>query len=155
MNSRKPSILFSTGVFPPNLGGPAKITQGLAERLTEKGYKCQVITFGEDDGIKRDYPVERISFEIRQPFRLIRTFIKTLQLARKVDLIYALDTYTNGLTAALASKLLRKPLVLRFTGDSVWETAFNNGQTTDDITSFQKQDHGSEMRYLLWRRNLV
>ena len=154
MNDR-PSILFSTGVFPPNLGGPAKITQGLAERLTELGYKCQVITFGEDDKVERSYPVERISFEIPQPFRLIKTLLKTMQLARHADLIYTLDTYTNGLTAAFTSKILRKPMILRFTGDSVWETAFNNGDTNDDITSFQKQDHGSKMRYLLWRRNFV
>jgi len=153
--SNKPRILFSTGVFPPNIGGPAKIVERLASELADLGYTCHVITFGEDDHVTRSYKVTRIPFSIPRVFRLLKTLTKTIQLARKVDVIYALDTYTNGLTAALTSKLLGKPLILRFTGDSAWETAFNRGKTGDDVVTFQKQKHESGMRFLLWRRNLI
>jgi glycosyltransferase involved in cell wall biosynthesis len=154
-------ILFCTGVFFPHIGGPAKITQGLAERLTNRGYNCTVLTYGDarpptgrGDNTIRPYSLVQISFSLPQPFRFIKILFKTYQLAQKNDVIYALDTYSNGLAAALISKLIHKPLILRFTGDSVWETAYNQGKTTDDITTFQNKKHVG-LGFLLWRRNLI
>lgn len=39
--------------------------------------------------------------------------------------------------------MLGKKLVVRFAGDSAWESAYNNGVTTDDLVTFQNKNYGS------------
>ncbi len=152
---KKPAIIFTTGMFPPELGGPGKIVNKMAEELTKKGYKCSVITFGKDDGVERIFQVKRIPFSENKILRIIKTFIATYKYAKKSDVIYTLDTYTHGLTSAIVSKMLRKPLIIRFTGDSAWETAFNNNETELYITDFQKQKHNFKTHLFMMRRNLI
>ncbi|OJI07389.1 hypothetical protein BK004_01505 [bacterium CG10_46_32] len=151
----QPRILFCTGVFPPAIGGPGKIVEQLATALSNNGYKSIVLTFGGDDTINRPFSVARVSFSIPQPLRLLVMIVKTINLARKSDIIYSLDTYSSGFGAAIAAHLLRKPMIQRFSGDSVWESAFNAEKTSDNITDFQNKPHGLWTRLLLWRRNFI
>jgi glycosyltransferase involved in cell wall biosynthesis len=149
------NILFSTGVFPPNLGGPGKIVEGLSEELKNKGYNPSVITLGDDDNKDRQYKIVRVPFSVIQPFRFLVLFARTLGLALKNDIIYATDNYSNGFSAAIVSKILNKPLILRFTGDSVWESEFNKGNTNSYITDFQNEKHDILTRIKIWRRNFI
>lgn len=148
-------ILFCTGVFPPAIGGPGKIVEQLAGALAGQGYACSVLTFGKDDGIARPYDINRIPLAIPQPLRLMMTLFQTLRLIRRADLIYSLDTYSSGFAAAIAARLLAKPLIQRVSGDSVWESAFNSGKTTDDIATFQNQRHDLLTGLLMRRRNFI
>lgn len=138
--NKKIHILFSTGVFPPNLGGPGKIVQGLMRELEKRGFQTSVIVL----------PVS-----IPQPLRFFVLLARTIILALKNDIIYATDNYSNGFSAAIASKFLRKPMILRFTGDSVWESAFNQEKTKSYITDFQNQKHDFLTRAKIWRRNFI
>ncbi|MBI2050295.1 MAG: glycosyltransferase family 4 protein [Parcubacteria group bacterium] len=151
----QPRVLFCTGVFPPAIGGPGKIVEQLAGALSGNGYECRVLTFGRDDGASQPYDVNRIPLAIPQPLRLMMTLFKTLWLGRRADIIYSLDTYSSGFAAAIASQILRKPLIQRFSGDSAWESAFNAGETDDDIATFQNRPHGVRTKLLMWRRNFV
>ena len=153
--NKKTLILFSTGVFPPNLGGPGKIVEGLANELSKQDYTPTVITLGNNDKIERSYKVERVSFSIPQPFRFLMLLIKTFFLTLKNDLIYTTDNYSNGFSSAIASKIFSKPLIARFTGDSVWESEFNQGKTELYITDFQNQNHGLLTKIKIWRRNFI
>ncbi len=76
-------------------------------------------------------------------------------LSFKNDIIYATDNYSNGFSAAIVSKIIKKPMILRFTGDSVWESAFNSNLTKSDIESFQNQNHGFKTKLKIWRRNFI
>tara|TARA_B100001971_G_C18249454_1_gene576987 strand:+ start:363 stop:1499 length:1137 start_codon:yes stop_codon:yes gene_type:complete len=153
--NKKIRILFSTGVFPPLIGGPAKIVERLTQELTNRDYTCTVLTFGAQDNVDRGYAITRIPFSIPQPLRFFILLIKTFILSAKSDIIYATDTYSNGLSSAIAAKLLNKPLILRFTGDSAWEHAFNSGSTNKDIVSFQKEQHTLSTKLRIARRNFI
>lgn len=148
-------VLFCTGVFPPLLGGPATVVERLASALSKRGYQVTVLTYGASDNHGRPYRVKRILISRPRPWRLLSLFWQTLVLARRADVIYAFDTYSHGLTAALAAKILRKPLILRFTGDSAWETEFNQGKTARDIVSWQNGRHGLTARLRINRRNFI
>lgn len=157
---RKPSrILFSTGVFPPLLGGPAIVVERLASALSERDYRVTVITYGTSNADAhqnaRPYAVKRILISRPRPWRLLSLFWQTLVLARRADVIHAFDTYSHGLAAALAAKILRKPLILRFTGDSAWETEFNRGKTVMDIFSWQDEPHGTDTSWRISRRDFI
>lgn len=150
----KPNLFLSTGIFPPAIGGPSLVVERLANELTKREYKCSVLTFGEKDSSERNYQVERVLFS-NKAARSIKLYRKTFKLAKEADIIYAFDTYTNGFTAALAAKKLKKPLILRFTGDSAWEYAFNFGKTKDDILAFQKKPQRFVVKLKIKRRNFI
>lgn len=148
-------LLFCTGIFPPLLGGPATVVERLASALSKRGYQVTVLSYGTSDSHGRPYRVKRTPLSVPQPWRLLSLLWQTLVLARHTDIIYTFDTYSHGLAAALAAKILRKPLVLRFTGDSAWETEFNQGKTGLDIVSWQDAPHRLKTRLALARRNFI
>lgn len=101
-------ILIATGIYPPQIGGPAKY----AERLyTELGKRGQV------------YLCAWSKLERALPWgiRHLVYFLRLLPQAARADAILALDTWSVGFPALLAAKLLRKKLLVRIGGDFVWE----------------------------------
>lgn len=151
----KPRILFTAGIFPPALGGPGTVLVNLIPKLIDQGYNCSVSTFGQDDKVDRGYPIFRTLLSTPQPAKTWAVFKQIYTLAKKHDIIYTLDTYTHGLSSLLAAKILGKPLILRFTGDSAWETAFNHGLTRDDVVTFQKKYYGPGLAVRKWFKNRI
>src|SRR3989344_4822973 len=150
----KKRILFTSGMFPPALGGPGTVLISLIPKLTALGYSCKVLTFGKDDGKDYGFPVIRVPY-ILQPFQFLFVFWRVFKYAFKADLIYALDTYSYGLCSLVVSKILFRPLIVRFTGDSAWEILFNKGKISDYIVPFQKTWHGFYAALLKFRRAII
>lgn len=127
-------ICLITGIFPPDIGGPATYVARLAESLHGQGHAVQVMTLGEDASAHA-FPVRRISRRIGVPVRLLALFFMLLRHARYADI-----WYINGLElpAIAAGKLLRKRLIMKVVGDYAWERAMNRGMTDDSINNFQR-----------------
>ena len=45
-------IILATGIFPPDIGGPAIYTEGLALELKKLGLEVKVVTYSDSDVIK-------------------------------------------------------------------------------------------------------
>ena len=114
-------ILFATGIFPPDIGGPATYVARLALNLAGQGFSVGVITYssGRDNGY--NFPVVRISRKYPAGLRHLIYFWRLCFLATRYDVIYAQNVTSAGLPALLAAKLLRKRLVLKIVGDAAWE----------------------------------
>jgi len=97
-------LIFAAGIYPPDIGGPATYTERLAKELQQP-----VISYS---GRLKKYP---------KGLRHLLYFLFLLWLARDVDTIYAQNVTSAGLPALLASKILRKRLVLKVVGDAAWE----------------------------------
>lgn len=149
-------ILILTGIFPPDIGGPATQLDALIKELIKNGYQVQVLTFGSLGQVDYPYPVKRVSR--RWPFYLKSFFylINGIFLSFKADILYSQDLYTAGLTGLIIKKILRKSLVTRFVGDSAWETASARKWITDDILTFQEKKYswGIELRKKIRKRIL-
>jgi len=67
--------------------------------------------------------------------RIPQTVWTIAKYAKTADVIFA-----NGffLESVIASKLKRKPLVMKIVGDWAWERSVNHGWTKDTIDEFQK-----------------
>ena len=104
----KKSVLITTGIFPPDIGGPATYSKLLLDELPKHGFDIKVLSFGE---------VRRLPKIIRH----IAYFFKILNIGRGVDIVYAQDPVSVGLPSALASYVLRKKFVLKVVGDYAWE----------------------------------
>ncbi|MDP2669382.1 MAG: glycosyltransferase family 4 protein [bacterium] len=101
-------ILIATGIYPPDIGGPATYSKLLKEELPGQGIDVTVVTFGK----LKKYP-----WILRQPVY----FIKVLLAARNADIIYAQDVLNSGISALIAGKLWKKKFLLKIVGDYAWE----------------------------------
>ncbi|HVY72543.1 MAG TPA: glycosyltransferase family 4 protein [Candidatus Paceibacterota bacterium] len=117
-------ILLATGLYPPDVGGPATYAKLFEEHLPSRGIRVDVLPFGA----------------VRHLPRFLRHtvyFLWLCWLARPADALFAQDTVSVGLPAALAAFLLRKRFVVRVPGDYAWEQARQRWGITDTIDVFQ------------------
>ena len=101
-------IAVATGLYPPEIGGPATYAAMLETELPERGCAVTVVPFGW----VRRYP------------KVIRHLVYLKKLWREskgADLIYALDPISVGLPALIVARLRRKPFLIRLGGDYAWE----------------------------------
>ncbi len=136
-------ILICTGIFPPEVGGPATYSQTLAEALIRRGHKVRVITYstpapssalggGDEQGVTR---ISRSWFKPRHYFKY---FLAAKKYGKDANLIYAQDPVSAGYPSFLAARILKKPFVVKITGDYSWEQAASRGLTLKLIDDFQK-----------------
>ena len=144
-------ILILTGVFPPDIGGPATQLDALSRELIKNGFRVQILTFGPKDKSKYPYSVKRVSNHWPGFLKSFVYLKKGLWFALKADIIYNQDLYTAGLTSLFIKKVLRKPLVTRFVGDSAWEIASARHWIDDDILTFQERKYSWSIE---WRKKI-
>lgn len=134
-------ILFATGIYPPDIGGPAFYTERLARRFKNLGHHAEILTYGEggDDQNKKIFRVSRLYPLV---IRHIIYAYRILRLARRADLIYAQDSWSAGGPVILANLFLRLPVVLKVVGDYGWEQAQGRFGVTDTLDQFQDKKYG-------------
>jgi len=131
-------ICIVTGIFPPDIGGPATYVCNLAQSLFQQKHALCVVTLG-DDIVEFPFPVKRVSRKHPLPVRLIFLFGVLLRYGWRSDV-----WYINGLEfpAVLAGKLLRKRMVMKIVSDYAWERALNQELSADSVHEFQhKKQH--------------
>ena len=113
-------IVLATGIYPPDIGGPATYVKNLADELVKIGHEVGVVTYSE----KLIVNSEKCSvMGIKKGFPIIRWFqyAKTLKkIAKDADIVYAFSSISCGIPVKLAR--LKKPKkILRLGGDFFWE----------------------------------
>jgi glycosyltransferase involved in cell wall biosynthesis len=129
-------IALPTGIFPPDIGGPASYVPRIAEALVARGHAVEIVTLADDPAAEErfSFPVHRIRRGMARIPRMLQTISTIAIAAGKADLIYA-----NGLfiEAAIAAALAQKPLVMKIVGDWAWERARNRGESVATVEEFQ------------------
>src|ERR1700722_9909317 len=101
-------ILITTGIYPPEVGGPAYYAQGLVEGFQKLGHEARPVTFGA----LRKWPTG---------VRHVLFFFRIVPSMFWADRVLALDTFSVALPAAIATFIFRVPFVIRTGGDFLWE----------------------------------
>lgn len=117
------NILIATGIYPPQIGGPATYSKLLYDRLPARGHSVTVVNFGD-------------VLHLPKIIRHFAYFFILCWRARGTDVVYAQDPVSVGLPALLATKLLRKKFVLKIVGDYAWEQGVLRAGITDDLSVF-------------------
>ena len=133
-------ILICTGIFPPEVGGPATYTRKLAEALVQRGHSVQVVTYSNDKP-EGDYSfaVIRVKRSWFKPWHYFKYYLAVKKYGRDADVLFAQDPVSSGYPTYLANKRLKKKYVLKVVGDRSWETAVYLGITSKLLDEFQKQ----------------
>jgi glycosyltransferase involved in cell wall biosynthesis len=109
MHKEKPrKILIATGLYPPDIGGPATYVRMLEEKLPAHQIDFEIVPFTH----------------VRHLPKVVRHFVYFWKLMRKapgVDAVYALDPVSVGVPALVVSTLFRKTFLVRLGGDYAWE----------------------------------
>ncbi len=143
------SILILSGIFPPDVGGPAKFADVFSQWLSEKNWKVGVISLSHSG--RRRYFLGKV--EVNLVPRSLNLMMRYLLLITKIyreskakNLILA-----NGLFLEvwIVSKIFRIKYAVKVPGDIVWERARNNSITSLSIDDFQNQDLG--LKYAIFR----
>lgn len=136
-------FLIATGIFYPDIGGPASYGRLLGQELSSR-FVVSLITyssvFRDKDDKKLNFKVTRVWKKIPKIIRHGVYFIKAMALARKSDVVFALNAVSAGLPALMAAKLNHKKFFVKIVGDYAWEIAINKGKTFLLIDDFQKSE---------------
>jgi len=145
------NILITTGIFPPDIGGPATYVKNIADEFTRQDHIVRVITYSnqkmED---KEEYEIFRIKRGRNKLWRYLKYFFTVLRRASWADVIYVQDAVSAGLPTVYANIFLRKKIVLKVVGDYAWEQAQNQFDVRDDLDAFQHQKYDNRIEF--WRR---
>lgn len=128
-------ILIATGLYPPDIGGPATYSKLLMDELPRHGFAIKVLSFSEC----RRYP---------KLIRHIVYLVKILRRASAVDIIYAQDPVSVGLPVAIANLILRKRFVLKIVGDYAWEQSVQRFGVKDLLDDFITKKYGFRVTFL-------
>src|SRR5215470_2582187 len=146
--SNRMKILMITGIFPPDIGGPATYVPAMADELVKRGHEVTVVTLS--DALHHNeriylFRVVRIRRGIYKPLRIILALVTILIEGCRVDVILANGLYPE---AVVANLLLRKPLAQKLVGDWAWERATIKGWVTDSFEEFQRRTYGPKVEVL-------
>jgi len=148
--------LLVSGIYRPEIGGPATYVPTLAEQLIKQGFKVDVITLKNSQADKIVEPWV-VKFIIRDQFlglRFIKTVVSIFLKSLSSNYIFANGLYQE---TALSLFVLRKKSVAKIVGDPVWERATNRGDTSLGISEFNRSDlrikHKIQRNFLRWSLN--
>lgn len=128
-------LLIATGLYPPEIGGPATYTRLFEEKLPQQGIEVSVLPFSS----------------VRHLPRLVRHVAyawKLTLMARSADCILVQDTVSTGVPSALVARMLRKKLVVRVPGDYAWEQGVQRFHVRESLDDFQKKSYGVRVSLL-------
>lgn len=122
-------IVLATGIFPPEIGGPATYVSHLALELTKKGNTVTVVTYGRERGaeiLHGTIKVIRVGMDGGPVLRWKRYAAALRDVGSDADIVYAFSSVSCGVPLTMAR--LRQPRkVLRLGGDFLWERYTDRG----------------------------
>jgi len=101
-------IVIATGIYPPEIGGPAKYAKNLASVWLKDGHEVSIKVFSRFN----KFPTG---------VRHILYFLSIIPAIASADYILILDNFSCALPTVVASLIFNKKTVLRTGGDFLWE----------------------------------
>jgi glycosyltransferase involved in cell wall biosynthesis len=144
-------ILLATGIFYPDIGGPASYGKLIGEELS-KITKTELITYSS---VKNHSDDQYLPFKVNRVWkkwpwfiRHLIYFLKIFSRAKHYDVLYALNTLNAGLSCYYAAQTFKKKFYVRIVGDYAWQVAQEKGKTDLGIDEFQKSEKRGKIKSL-------
>jgi glycosyltransferase involved in cell wall biosynthesis len=138
-------VLIVSGIWPPDVGGPASHAPELAEFLRGRGHDVEVVTTADAAPAGRPYQVHWVSRAQPPGVRHARVVKAIHERAVHADVVYATSMLGR---ASLGSALARRPLVVKLVADEAYERARRLGLFDGDLDEFQRFRGGARVRLL-------
>ena len=144
-------VLIVSGIWPPDVGGPASHAPDVAEFLRGRGHEVEVVTTADAPPAARPYPVRAVPRRHRAGVRHYRGAALVHHRARNADVVYTTGMFGRS---AAGSALARKPYVVKLTADPAFERSRRRGFVEGDLDDFQVHGGGPAGALLRFARDV-
>lgn len=128
------NVLVVSGIWPPDVGGPASHAPELASFLLARGHRVEVVTTADRPPAREAYPVHHVSRRIPVGARHAAVAAEIARRARGLDVVYATSMLGRSI---LGASLARRPVVVKLVADEAYERAKRRGLYDGDLDAFQ------------------
>lgn len=124
-------IVLASGIYPPDLGGPATYVANLAREFARLGHDVTVVTYGEQNEERREGADQWWTVIVVQRkggvLRRWRRYAWALRrAAAKADVVEAMSSISVGMPLWM-SRVRHPKRILRLGGDFFWERYTDSG----------------------------
>ncbi|HEY5057726.1 MAG TPA: glycosyltransferase family 4 protein [Gaiellaceae bacterium] len=144
-------VVVVSGIWPPDVGGPASHAPDVAAFLRSRGHRVEVVTTAACAPEPRDYPVHWISRGLPKGVIHVRTAAAIARRAGGADVVYTTGMFGRSAAGASAA---RRPYVVKLTADPAFERARRRSVVDGTVDEFQRLGGGPVVRALRLARDL-
>lgn len=144
-------VLVVSGIWPPDVGGPASHAPDVAEFLRGRGHEVEVVTTADAPPPKRAYPVRAVPRHHRVGVRHFRGAALVHHRARDADVVYTTGMFGRS---AFGASLARTPYVVKLTADPAFERSRRRGLVEGDVDEFQQGGGGPAAALMRFARDV-
>jgi len=145
-------VLVVSGIWPPDVGGPASHAPAVADYLQACGHEVDVVVTADAAPAPCVYPVRWTPRRLPAGLRHLHALLTIFRRARRADVVYTTGMFARS---ALGATLARRPYVLKLTGDPAFERARWRGLVKGDVDDYQRVGAGPGDRLLRRLRNVT
>jgi glycosyltransferase involved in cell wall biosynthesis len=147
-------VLIVSGIWPPDVGGPASHCPEFGRFLLARGHEVRAVTSAGPEGAESSgFPLTACRRDRPRLVRMAAGALTVAAAARWPDVVYSSGLYYKSM---LAATLNRVPLVVKLTTDPAYERSRSLGIFSGEIAAFQRPHTGAAIRYLkLVRRTML
>ena len=144
-------VLIVSGIWPPDVGGPASHAPDVAQFLRGRGHEVEVVTTADAPPPARPYSVRALPRHHRVGVRHYRGAALVHHRARNADVVYTTGMFGRS---AFGSLLARKPYVVKLTADPAFERSHRRGFVEGNVDEFQERRGGPAVALLRFARDV-
>ncbi|MEN3311459.1 MAG: hypothetical protein V7645_788 [Actinomycetota bacterium] len=144
-------VLIVSGIWPPDVGGPASHAPDVAQFLRGRGHEVQVVTTADAPPAAREYPVRAVPRHHPVGVRHYRGAALVRRRARNADVVYTTGMFGRS---TVGSALARKPYVVKLTADPAFERSRRRGFVEGNVDDFQGHGGGPAVALLRFARDV-
>lgn len=138
-------VLVVSGIWPPDVGGPASHAPEVAAWLRERGHSVEAVVTADAQPPAAPYPVAWVDRSLPAGVRHVRALALIATRARRADVVYSTGMFGRSSLGAL---LARTPVVLKITADPAFERARRRRLVSGEVVDFQHGGGGAPGRVL-------
>jgi glycosyltransferase involved in cell wall biosynthesis len=127
-------VLIVSGIWPPDVGGPASHAPEVASYLLAEGHDPRVVITADGPPAPERYPVAWVDRGAPPGVRHARALARIAAEARRADVVYSTGMFGRS---GAGSLLARRPFVLKLTADPAFERARRRGLYDGTLAEFQ------------------
>ena len=138
-------VLVVSGIWPPDVGGPASHAPDVAAFLRERGHGVDVVVTADRAPAAQAYPVHWVRRSLPKGVLHVRTGLEIARRAARADVVYTTGMFGRS---AAGAQLARRPYVIKLTADPAFERARRRGIVGGNVDEFQADAGGAAVRVL-------
>ncbi len=143
--------LVVSGIWPPDVGGPASHAPDFAGFLHERGWDVAVVTTASAPPADEAYAIHWVSRGLPKGVLHARAAAEIARRAREADVVYTTGMFGRSASGARAA---RRPYVVKLTADPAFERSRRRGETSGTVDEFQRGGGGARASLYRHARDL-